>query len=277
MLLSFNTNTMAMRARQDARANQASMDDIQTRLNTGKKIASARDNGALYSMAKSQRDDITVTNRVIQALDKGRSILDVALSASETISDLLVQMKEKALAASDGSLDSASRTTLNEDFKTLRDQITNVITSANFNGTNLLNGSLSGGLVVLANENAGTITIASENLTLGGSIITLTSTASLGSSNLASTAATQLDASIGNLANSFARLGSGEKGLERQKTLLNAIVNALEGGVSSLVDADMGKESARLQAEQVRVQLSVQNLSFANRQPQNILTLFGRG
>jgi flagellin len=277
MLLSFNTNTMAMRARQDARANQASMDDIQTRLNTGKKIASAKDNGALYSMAKNQSGDIAVTNRVIQALDKGISTVDVALAASETISDLLVQMKEKALAASDGSLDSSSRTSLNEDFKALRDQISSVISNASFNGTNLLNGSLSGGLVVLANENAGTITIAAENLTLGGSILTFASTATLGTSNLASTVATQLDTSINNLAQSFARLGTGEKGLERHKTLLSTIVNALEGGVSALVDADMGKESARLQAEQVRVQLSTQNLSFANRQPQNILTLFGKG
>ena len=276
MLVSLNTNTVAMRTLQDLNANQARMTEIQKRLNTGKIVASAKDNGAVFGMAQTQRGDLQVTQRVIQSVDRGLSTADVAIAAAETISDLLLQMKEKALSASDVSLDSTSRAAMNEDFKALRDQISKTITAANFNGANLINGSLSAGFVAVANENGSTITIKGENLSLGGSIITLAATASLGTASLSSASISTVESSISNLSAALTRLGTDRAGFDRHKQLMSDIMDAIEGGISHLVDADMAKESARMQAEQVRVQLNTQNLAFANQQPQGILQLFGR-
>ncbi|MFM6913667.1 MAG: aminopeptidase P N-terminal domain-containing protein, partial [Aquirufa sp.] len=96
-------------------ATNAQLATTQSRINTGLKISSAKDNGAIWAIAQGQRADIGALNAVKQSLDRGIAATDVARAAGETVSDLLLQMKEKALAASDKSLKTAARAALNED------------------------------------------------------------------------------------------------------------------------------------------------------------------
>ena len=93
------------------------MEQVQNRINTGLAIASAKDNGGVYAIAQKMRSDVAGYGAVGQSLDLAASTTDVALAAGEAIGDILIEMKEKALAGSDNSLDTASRTALNEDFK----------------------------------------------------------------------------------------------------------------------------------------------------------------
>src|SRR3954447_22718710 len=123
---SVNTNVGAMVALQNLNATNMELSQTQSRINTGLKVASAKDNGAVYAIAQNQRATSNSLNAVKDSLSRGQSTIDVALSAGESVSDLLTQMKEKALAASDTTLDTASRTALNDEFKSLRDQITKV-------------------------------------------------------------------------------------------------------------------------------------------------------
>ena len=272
---SVNTNPGAFIALQNLNKTNVELGEVQNRINTGLKVASAKDNGGIFAIAQKMRAEVAGYGVVEQSLDRGQSTVDVALSAGEAISDLLIQMKEKALGAGDASLDTQSRDALNEDFKALRDQISTIVENAEFNGVNLIDGSSTGGFVALANaEGTNTITVGSEDLTLSGSIVTVSSTASFGTASEASTIATQIDASLTNVNESLARLGTKSKALEIHSTFVNKLSDELETGIGNLVDADLARESARLQSLQVKQQLGIQALSIANQAPQSILGFF---
>ncbi|GLK51504.1 MAG: flagellin [Oceanicaulis sp.] len=275
MALSVNTNAGAMVALQNLNKTNSELGMVQNRINTGLEVSSAKDNGGIYAIAQRMRSQVAGYGAVSNSLDLAISVTDVGLAAGEAISDLLVEMKEKALAAADASLDSASRTALNEDFKALRDQITTITSNAEFNGTNLINGSVTS-ISALANaDGSNTITVSDANLTLGGGIVTVAATASFASAGDASTMVTTIETSLDNLNASLAKLGTASKSLEVHKTFTSKLSDSLEKGIGNLVDADLAKESARLQSLQVKQQLGVQALSIANQAPQTILSFFG--
>jgi flagellin len=272
---SVNTNMGAMVALQNLNKTNSDLQTTQNRINTGLKIASAKDNGGIYAIAQSMRADVGALNAVQNSLDLAVSVTDVALAAGDAISDLLVEMKEKALAASDASLDSQSRTALNEDFAALRDQIATIVENAEFNGVNLIDGTLSGGLTALANARGdNTIDVASEDFSLGSTIVTLTASATIGTQSDASSVLDDLETSLNNLNSALARLGTGSKSLEIHKTFVSKLSDTLQNGIGNLVDADLAKESARLQSLQVKQQLGIQALSIANSAPSTVLGFF---
>ncbi|MFN3353238.1 MAG: flagellin [Brevundimonas sp.] len=273
-LNSVNTNYGAMIALQNLNSTNAELTTVQGRINTGKKVATAKDNGAIWAIAQGQRAEIGALNAVKESLQRGQSAVDVSLAAGESISDLLVQLKEKALAATDTSLSSSARDALNEDFTAIRDQITTVIENAEFNGLNLLDGSLTAGYAALANVTGGTIDIDGEDLSLSGSIVTLGASDDIATSSDASAALSAVNASIANVSAALARLGTGSKALGTHLTFVGKLSDALEAGVGNLVDADLAKESARLQALQTKQQLGVQALSIANSSTSILLGLF---
>jgi len=275
MALSVNTNAGAMMALQNLNKTNSDLEMVQNRINTGLEVSSAKDNGGIYAIAQRMRSQVAGYGAVSNSLDLATSVTDVGLAAGEAISDLLVEMKEKALAASDASLDSASRTALNEDFKALRDQITTITSNAEFNGTNLIDGSVTS-ISALANaDGSNTITISDANLTLGGGIVTVAATSSFASAGDASTMVTTIETSLDNLNSALAKLGTASKSLEVHNTFTSKLSDSLEAGIGNLVDADLAKESARLQSLQVKQQLGVQALSIANQAPQTILSFFG--
>jgi flagellin len=273
-MATINTNPGAMMALQTLKQTQADLQTVQGRINTGLAVASAKDNGGVFAIAQKMRADVRSYTAVSGSLDLATSTVDVALAGGEAISDLLVEMKEKALAASDTSLDAGSRNALNEDFKSLRDQVSKIIETADFNGTNLINGSVTS-ISALANaDGTSSITISDENLSLGGAVLTLSATASFASAGDASSVTTTIEASLDNLNASLARLGTASKALGVHKGFIGKLSDALEVGIGNLVDADLAKESARLQSLQVKQQLGIQALSIANAGPATILGYF---
>jgi len=275
MTLSVNTNAGAMVALQNLNKTNAEMGEVQNRINTGLEVSSAKDNGGIFAIAQRMRSQVAGFGVVQQSLDLASSVTDVGLAAGEAISDLLVEMKEKALAASDVSLDSASRTALDADFSALRDQISTIVSNAEFNGTNLIDGSVSS-ITALANaDGTNTITVSSQDFSLGGTIVTVGASDSIATASDASTVATALETSLDNLNTSLATLGTDSKALEVHNTFVTKLSDSVEKGIGNLVDADLAKESARLQSLQVKQQLGVQALSIANQAPQTILSFFG--
>ena len=275
MTLSVNTNAGAMVALQNLNKTNAEMGEVQNRINTGLEVSSAKDNGGIFAIAQRMRSQVAGFGVVQQSLDLASSVTDVGLAAGEAISDLLVEMKEKALAASDVSLDSASRTALDAYFAALRDQISTIVSNAEFNGTNLIDGSVSS-ITALANaDGSNTITVSSQDFSLGGTIVTVASSDSIATASDASTVATALETSLDNLNTSLATLGTDSKALEVHNNFVTKLSDSVEKGIGNLVDADLAKESARLQSLQVKQQLGVQALSIANQAPQTILSFFG--
>jgi flagellin len=273
---SVNTNVGAMVALQNLNATNKELSETQSRINTGLRVASAKDNGSIWAIAQNQRATSQSLDAVKESLQRGQSTVDVALAAGQSVSDLLLQMKEKALAASDATLDTNSRTALNDDFVSLRDQIRKAVNNAEFNGANMLKGTTPTDINALANaDGTSTITVAAQPMDLGtGALSALTDTSSIGTQTLAFNMITTLDTAIANVSTALSSLGTGSKELASHLEFIGKLQDTVDAGVGNLVDADLAKESAKLQALQTKQQLGVQALSIANQAPQALLSLF---
>ena len=275
---SVHTNAAAAVALQNLSKTNESLTGVQNRVSTGLKVQGAKDNAAIWAIAQGQRADLGALSAVKQSLDRATSIADVAMAAGESISDLLNQLKEKVVAAKDVSLKTQSRQLLDADFKALLRAIKSAVDNASFDGGNILNGSLTNGLKFLANAGATQfVTLSGKNLSLSGSIISLSLTDSLLTVTGSTTALTKLDASITNLNKALGDVGAQAKQISAHNTFVSKLSDTIESGIGNLVDADLAKESARLQALQVQQQLGAQALSIANSAPQIILSLFQGG
>jgi len=263
-MASVNTNYGAMVALQQLNSTNSQLEMTQTRINTGMKVSSAKDNGAVYAIAQGMRSDVAGFGVVQESLDRASSTVDVAIAAGEAVSDLLIDMKEKALSAADASLTSTQRSAFNEDFTALRDQIATIVSNAEFNGVNLIDGSTTGIEALASSDGSSTITVQDEAIGLSGSIVTLTSTAQLDTVTNASSAVGTIETSLNNLNQALARLGTASKSLEVHSNFVTKLSDVTEKGIGNLVDADLAKESAKLQALQTKQQLGVQALSIAN-------------
>ncbi len=274
MTFSVNTNIGAMVALQNLSATQNQLQTIQNQINTGLKVATAKDDASTWAIAQNQRAQVMSLDSVKSSLSRSSSSVDVAISAGTSISDLLTQMKSKALAASDKGLDATSRSALNNDFQALRDQITTIVTNADFNGTNMIkNGGTT--LYALANaDGSSKITVAAQDLSLGGTNVTVATTSTIGTATTASAMIATLQTSINNVSASLAKLGTGSKALSNHMTFISNLQDTLNVGIGNLVDADLAKDSATLQALQTKQQLGVQALSIANSSSSVILGLF---
>jgi flagellin len=272
---SVHTNAAAAVALQNLSRTSENLTAVQNRVSTGLKVQGAKDNAAIWAIAQGQRADIGAQLAVKQSLDRATSIADVALSAGESISDLLNQLKEKVVAARDVSLKTQSRQLLDADFKALLRAISSAFENASFDGGNILNGSLTNGLRFLANADATSfVTLSSKDLSLSGTIISLGMADSLLTQTGATTALNKLDNSITALNLALGEIGAQAKQISAHRTFVGKLSDTLESGIGNLVDADLAKESARLQALQVQQQLGAQALSIANQAPQIILSLF---
>ena len=274
---SVNTNVGAMVALQNLNKTNSALQTTQNRINTGLKVASAKDNGAAFAIAQTQRSTVSSLDAVKESLSRASSVVDVASSAGESVSDMLTQLKEKALAASDTSLDSTSRGALKADFESIRDQITKTLTNATFNGINLIDGSQTGGLTALASaDGVSRMTVAAQDMSLGGSVISLASDDTFLADGTGTYAAllSSIDDSINGVSSSLAQMGTASKALENHATFVGKLQDSITAGIGNLVDADLAKESANLQALQTKQQLGIQALSIANQSTSTVLSLF---
>ena len=274
---SVNTNVGAMIALQNLNTTSSALQTTQSRINTGLKIGSAKDNGAIWAIAQNSRADVSALDAVKDSINRASSTVDVAISAGETISDLLNQMKTKAIAAADVSLDTNARNALAGDFVSLRDQISKTISNASFNGTNLLKTGATALFALADSTGTSKLTVNAQVLGLGtsvGTILTFTVGSTFSTAATASAAATAMSTSITNLNAAVAKLGTASKALQTHLTFVSKLQDTLTAGIGNLVDADVAKESANLTALQTKQQLGVQALGIANQSSSILLSLF---
>ncbi len=144
-MTSVNTNYGALVALQNLNATNKQLDEVQNRINTGLKVASAKDNGAVFAIAEGLRTRVGALSAVNDGIDRANTSIDTALSAGAAIGDILKQLKDKASAAQGAGLNAQQKEVLQADFDALRSVIDNIANSATFNGTNLVNGTNTGG------------------------------------------------------------------------------------------------------------------------------------
>jgi flagellin len=292
MALSVNTNTGALAALQALNATSKGLATVQNRINSGLNVSSTKDDSAAFTIAQGLRGDLGGLKAVSSSLSRAKSVTDVAVAGAEQISDVVNQMKTLAKQASDDGISSDTRAAYNKDFKALRDQITTIVNSSEFNGTNLLksSGGAVSALQSLSNTATGsgtsytpdTLSVANQGLDLATAEVQSTGagTGTLGQNSELTDSATSkkmvdtLDTVSKSLNTKLSDLGSASRKIDAQMTFTSKLSDTIEGGIGNLVDADLAKESAKLQALQVKQQLGVQALSIANQAPQTITSLF---
>jgi flagellin len=284
MGVSVNTNVGAMAALQSLTQTGKDLATTQSRINTGLSVSSTKDDSAQYTIAQGLRGDMGGLKAVSSSLSRAKSVTDVAVAGAEQISDTINQMSTLAYKAADPGIDTTTRAAYNEDFVALRDQITTIVNSADFNGTNLLkaSGGTVGALQSLQDADTTTATtwdpdslsVANQGLDLGGSVVTVSASGSINTLADATAMVDTLKTTQTNMKTSLSTLGAASRQIDAQATFTSKLSDTIEAGIGNLVDADLAKESARLQALQVKQQLGVQALSIANPAPQTITSLF---
>ena len=273
MTYSINNNQAALVALQNLSDTQMSLETTQNIISTGKKVNTAQDNASVWSIANTMTGKVAAYDAVKDSLNRATSTVDVAMSAGQQVADLLTQLKAQALAGSDSSLSATSLASINNNFKSLLTQLTDVVSNANFNGVNMIN---AGGtnIYALASDTGTKITVAAQSLALGGANVTISAAASFATAAAASAYVATLTTDITNVNTALSALGTGANALAGQLKFVSSLQNSLNTGISNLVDADMAAESAQLQALQTKQQLGIQALSIANQSTSALLNLF---
>lgn len=301
MANSINTNRGALIALQNLNATNRTLETVQNRVNTGFKVSSAKDNGAIFAIATSQRAEMGAQDAVRQSLQRGQSIIDVALSAGESVVEALTELKSLAVAIQDDAGNGVTPPTdfsengkkLINDFEAMVKEIHMALEGATFDGVNVFKGlaadaddiavttNTSGGKFVLKAGATAAVDSAGEALMFGGTAAAGVWSTTGGYSDkktigatVGDYAASKVDEAINAFTSTMADLGTKSKSLERQVTFVNKLQDSLETGIGNLVDADLAKESARLTAVQTKQQLGVQALAIANQSSSIVLNLF---
>jgi len=289
MGFSVNTNVGAMAALQNLNETSRSMSTVQSRINTGLAVSSTKDDSAAFTIAQTLRSDVAGLKSVTSSLNRAKSVVDVAVSGAEQISDVLNQMKAKATLAADSGIDTKSRDAYNADFTKLRDQIGTIVKSAEFNGTNLLDSTATSGSVTAlkslqdgstaANWQPDSLSVANQDLNLGtgtasGTVLKFGASSDISSQASAAAMVQSITDSQDAMGTVLSTLGAGSRQIESQLSFTSKLSDVVEAGIGNIVDADLAKESAKLQGLQVKQQLGVQALSIANQAPQTITSLF---
>lgn len=274
------TNNSAMVALQTLKGINSNLAKTQDEISTGKKVANAQDNAAVWAISKVMEYDQSSFKTLQSNLNMAESVVTTARKGGENVQSLLNEMKN--LAAQAGS-DGNDYATINAQIVAKKAQITSIVNASQMNGANLLKtnpvpGQTDFSVLASMDRTAGnavtskvSITVASvdfEANIVGATVTTIADRAS------ALTAVGEIEALFTLAKDGVAKLGTAAKRINDQSNFVANLANSLKAGVGALVDADMEEASARLQALQTQQQLGVQALSIANQAPQTILSLF---
>ncbi|WP_425044831.1 flagellin [Primorskyibacter sp. S87] len=267
------TNNSAMVALQTLKSINGDLQKTQSAISTGKDIASAKDNSAIWAISKVMESDVAGFKAVSESLSLGESTVAVASAGAEQITNLLNEMKEKVVAATGENVDHAKITA---DVDELKNQITSIISASQFNGSNLLN-TAGGDITITSSLDRSSGGVAQASIT----VASVDFEANLDLSTVDVSSAANADASLDDIetliqaaVDGAAALGASAKRISDQNEFVSKVSDAMKSGIGALVDADMEEASAKLQALQTQQQLGVQALSIANQAPQTILSLF---
>jgi flagellin len=269
------TNNSAMVALATLNEVNRGLNETQNRVSSGLAIRSGKENAAYFAISETMKGDSGMFKAINEGMTATKNSVATARLGAETVSDIAQQMVERiAFAQSDG----INKADVQSELVALAANMQSAIDQATFNGDDLVGAAAATVTVVSGITRAGG-TFATTSMTFDSVNLQAIQTA-LAAVDVTDTATTmaaklvfaegRLDASI----TAATSMGVAEKALEGQMEFIDSLTDTLDSGVSSMVDADMEQEAARLQALQVQQQLATQSLSIANRAPQNVLSLF---
>ena len=270
MVGSVNTNIGAQIALQNLNITGTDLANVQKQISTGLRVADAFDNGAVFAIAQGLRSDVGALSTVNGQLGAAKGLLQVANAAGTGVSNTLGDIRSVLVQLADQNVTGNARTQLNAQFATLKTAVSNYISGASYNGTNLLS-SGAANKAVIQDISANQYTIQAQDLTANVTALLTAVSDATGAATLLTGNFASAQNFVGTALNAIA---ANSKFLDNQITFNNAISDATTTGLGALVDADLAKQSARLQSLQIKQQLGTQSLGIANQAPQSLLGLF---
>lgn len=273
-LNSVNTNMGAQVALQSLNRTNDALAVTQKRISTGYRVADAKDDGAAFAVAQSVRADIAGLTSANEQMGGVKGVLDTTLAGLTKVSDTMSNIRGVLVKLADGTLSDDQRSQYESQYDGLKKQVENFLADATYNGRTLLSTSSDSGggdIATVRNETGTTYTLSAvDSSTL--TIEEKPTTAEAAASALASGGdfVTKMGA-INTALNTF---GGNNNYLDAQVSFNKEKMVSLDTGLGALVDADLAKESAKLQSLQIKQQLGTQALSIANQAPQSLLSLF---
>jgi flagellin len=219
-------------------------------------------------IAGSGAQTLSVDNlgAVSAGLDRASSITDAALSAGQSVSDLLSQMQALVGGGSSGS-------GVSDNLSSLLSQLSATVSGAGFDGVNLLDGS-AGSSVTVGAGTSGAVTLNAQNLSLGGPVITLSADATASTQTAAAAVLNDIETSLANLSAALDQIGNQSQQLQAHASFVSRLSDVVAQGADSSTSAPTSADGARLMALQIQQQLAAQGGSIANSNPQVLLSLF---
>ena len=274
MANSVNTNFGATVALQSLNKTNRELDAVQKRVSTGMRVSDAKDDGASFAVAQGLRADVKGNEAVNERLSVAKGLLSVTQEGLKGISDTVGNMRSVLVKLSDASLSADERSQYNADYTALRADITKYIGQSSFGGTNLINAGATD-VNVISDASGGTITLKAADLSdaLGDLPAAAAITGSAEAIDIIEAGGTLED--FEKIVNDqLASVGANMRTVENQDNFIKVLGDTINDAIGSIVDADLAKESAKLQALQIRQQLGTQTLSIANQSPSILLSLF---
>lgn len=274
--ISIQTNTASMGAQRALGGSQSALNTSLQRLSTGYRINSASDDAAGLAMSENLRADIRSLDQAQRNANDGLSVVNVAEGAMNEVGNILVRMRELSVQASSDSVGDTERGYINEEFSQLKSEIGRIASVTEYNGTKLLDGSISAtGLefqigIENSSDNRATVLVADVGQTGLG-----VNSASVSSQSNAQTAMSTIDSAINTLSTQRAKLGAYANRLQSSVNNLAVSAENLTAANSRIKDVDIASETANFARNQVLVQAGVSMLSQANSAPMSALRLLG--
>jgi flagellin len=289
-MTSILTNVAANSALQTLSTINKNLEDTQDMVSSGYKVSKASDNVAYWSISTTMNSDNKALNAAADALGVGAAKVDTAYSAMQSAIDVVNEIKSKLVTATEGSTDKKK---IQLEISKLQEQLTSIAQGASFSGENwMIADSQTTGTVVdgfVRSSTGVAVTTASYDIAsyamfssidgtagsggLLGDVMTIDLNSITTTDDIAALLTTT-ETALSKLTDAGAALGALTTRIDLQTDYAAKLSDAIDEGVSRLVDADMEQESAKLSALQTQQQLAVQSLSIANSGPQNILKLF---
>ncbi|MDI3307777.1 MAG: flagellin [Acetobacteraceae bacterium] len=272
-LNSVNTNLGAMVALQSLNRTNDELNATQKRISTGFRVSDAKDDGAAYAVAQKVRADMSGLTSANEQLGGVKGILDTTHAALGKVSEAMEQVRAVLVKMGDGTLSSDEFAQYQAQYTTLQKQIVSFIADATYNGRTLLSTDpLAGGgdITTVRNESGTTFTITAVD----GATLTIDAVAPTDAATARTAITGNFKTVLKAINDALNQFGNDSRYVDAQISYNKEKLDALESGLGALIDADLAKESARLQALQIRQQLGTQSLSIANQAPQSLLSLF---
>lgn len=273
-LNSVNTNIGAMTALQSLNRTNDALAAVQKRVSTGFRVADAKDDGGAFAVAQSVRGDVAGLTAANEQLGGLKGVVDVTLQGLGQVSKTMVELRTVLTRLADGTINDEQRDQYAQQYGQLKSQIQMFISDATYNGRTLLSTdpAVGGGdIVTIRNEQATTMTLAAFDSATDFVVDDAPADATAAQAAITGNWTTVHQA----INDALNRLGSDARYIDAQIGYNRDKLDAVEGGLGALIDADIAKEAARLQALQIRQQLGTQTLSITNQAPQALISLFG--